>query len=48
MPAADRWATDPAAGHPEDVAPFVHGHPTQNETIGETMLKLAGKPLHAI
>ncbi|GAB2551966.1 dihydrolipoyl dehydrogenase [Leucobacter ruminantium] len=34
--------------HPEDVAPFVHGHPTQNETIGETMLKLAGKPLHAI
>jgi len=34
--------------YPEDVAPFVHGHPTQNETIGETMLKLAGKPLHAI
>ncbi|QIM18486.1 dihydrolipoyl dehydrogenase [Leucobacter coleopterorum] len=33
---------------PEDVAPFIHGHPTQNETIGETMLKLAGKPLHAI
>ena len=33
---------------PEDIAPFVHGHPTQNETIGETMLKLAGKPLHAI
>ncbi|MFC5338285.1 dihydrolipoyl dehydrogenase [Leucobacter denitrificans] len=33
---------------PEDVAPFVHGHPTQNETIGEAMLKLAGKPLHAI
>lgn len=34
--------------YPEDVAPFVHAHPTQNETIGETMLKLAGKPLHAI
>ncbi|TXH30982.1 MAG: dihydrolipoyl dehydrogenase [Actinobacteria bacterium] len=34
--------------YPEDVAPFVHGHPTQNETIGETMMKLAGKPLHAI
>ena len=34
--------------YPEDVAPLVHGHPTQNETIGETMLKLAGKPLHAI
>ncbi|QBE47502.1 dihydrolipoyl dehydrogenase [Leucobacter triazinivorans] len=34
--------------YPEDVAPFVHGHPTQNETIGEAMLKLAGKPLHAI
>lgn len=34
--------------NPEDVAPFVHGHPTQNETIGETMLKLAGKPLHSI
>lgn len=34
--------------YPEDVAPFIHAHPTQNETIGETMLKLAGKPLHAI
>ncbi len=34
--------------YPEDVAPLVHGHPTQNETIGETMMKLAGKPLHAI
>lgn len=33
---------------PEDVAPLIHAHPTQNETIGETMLKLAGKPLHAI
>ncbi|KUF06996.1 dihydrolipoyl dehydrogenase [Leucobacter sp. G161] len=34
--------------YPEDVAPFIHAHPTQNETIGEAMLKLAGKPLHAI
>lgn len=34
--------------YPEDVAPLIHGHPTQNETIGETMLKLANKPLHAI
>jgi len=28
--------------------PSYTGHPTQNETIGETMLKLAGKPLQAI
>lgn len=34
--------------YPEDVAPLVHGHPTQNESIGEALLKLAGKPLHAI
>lgn len=34
--------------YPEDVAPFVHAHPTQNESIGETLLKLAGKPLHSI
>lgn len=34
--------------YPEDIAPFIHGHPTQNETIGEAMLKLAGKPLHGI
>ncbi len=32
--------------HPEDVAPFVHAHPTQYEALGETMLALAGKPLH--
>ena len=32
--------------HPEDVAPLIHAHPTQNEAIGETMLALAGKPLH--
>jgi dihydrolipoamide dehydrogenase len=34
-------------GHPEDVAPLVHGHPTQNEALGEAHLALAGKPLHA-
>ncbi|HET8591245.1 MAG TPA: dihydrolipoyl dehydrogenase [Nakamurella sp.] len=33
--------------YPEDVAPYIHGHPTQYEQIGETMLALAGKPLHA-
>ena len=32
--------------HPEDVAPFVHAHPTQNEALGEAHLALAGKPLH--
>ncbi|MEP7088959.1 MAG: dihydrolipoyl dehydrogenase [Nocardioidaceae bacterium] len=32
---------------PEDVAPFVHAHPTQNEALGEAHLALAGKPLHA-
>jgi dihydrolipoamide dehydrogenase len=33
--------------HPDDVAPMVHAHPTQNEAIGEAFLALAGKPLHA-
>ncbi|MGH3357344.1 MAG: dihydrolipoyl dehydrogenase [Nocardioidaceae bacterium] len=32
---------------PEDVAQFIHAHPTQNETLGEASLALAGKPLHA-
>ena len=32
--------------HPEDVAPYVHAHPTQNEALGEAHLALAGKPLH--
>ncbi len=32
---------------PEDVAPFVHAHPTQNEALGEAHLALAGTPLHA-
>ena len=30
----------------DDVAPLVHAHPTQNETIGEAAMALAGKPLH--
>ncbi|GGL22276.1 dihydrolipoyl dehydrogenase [Phycicoccus endophyticus] len=33
--------------HPEDVTPFLHAHPTQNEALGEAHLALAGKPLHA-
>jgi dihydrolipoamide dehydrogenase len=33
--------------HPEDVAPYVHAHPTQTEALGEAHLALAGKPLHA-
>ena len=33
--------------NPEDVAPLVHAHPTQNEAVGEAFLALAGKPLHA-
>ncbi len=33
--------------YPEDVASLVHGHPTQNEALGEAFLALAGKPLHA-
>jgi dihydrolipoamide dehydrogenase len=33
--------------YPEDVAPLVHAHPTQNEAMGEAHLALAGKPLHA-
>jgi dihydrolipoamide dehydrogenase len=32
---------------PEDVAPLVHAHPTQNEALGEAHLALAGKPLHS-
>jgi len=33
--------------HPEDIAPFVHAHPTQSEALGEAFLALSGKPLHA-
>lgn len=34
--------------YPEDIAPFIHAHPTQNEALGEAFLAIAGKPLHAI
>lgn len=33
--------------HPEDIAPFIHAHPTQSEALGEAFLALSGKPLHA-
>lgn len=32
----------------EDVANLIHPHPTLAEAIGETALKLAGKPLHTL
>ncbi|MCB4207674.1 dihydrolipoyl dehydrogenase [Arthrobacter sp. UM1] len=32
--------------YPEDVASLIHAHPTQNESIGEAAMALAGKPLH--
>jgi len=32
--------------YPDDVAQFVHAHPTQTEALGEASLALAGKPLH--
>ncbi|TFD79627.1 dihydrolipoyl dehydrogenase [Cryobacterium sp. Sr8] len=32
--------------YPEDIAPLLHAHPTQNEALGEAFLALAGKPLH--
>lgn len=32
---------------PEDVAQFIHAHPTQNESLGEASMALAGKPLHS-
>ncbi|WP_137843531.1 dihydrolipoyl dehydrogenase [Microbacterium sp. 2FI] len=34
--------------HPEDIAPYLHAHPTQSEALGEAFLALAGKPLHAL
>jgi len=34
--------------YPEDLAPLLHAHPTQNEALGEAFLAIAGKPLHAI
>jgi len=33
--------------YPEDVAQFIHAHPSQTEALGEAALALAGKPLHA-
>jgi dihydrolipoamide dehydrogenase len=33
--------------NPGDVTPLLHAHPTQNEALGEALLALAGKPLHA-
>jgi dihydrolipoamide dehydrogenase len=33
---------------PEDLAPLMHAHPTQNEALGEAFLYLAGKPLHTL
>ncbi|MDO4254811.1 MAG: dihydrolipoyl dehydrogenase [Kocuria sp.] len=32
--------------YPEDLAAFIHAHPTQNEAIGEAAMALAGAPLH--
>ncbi|TXN32157.1 dihydrolipoyl dehydrogenase [Lacisediminihabitans profunda] len=32
--------------YPEDIAPLLHAHPTQNEALGEAFMALAGKPLH--
>lgn len=34
--------------HPEDIAPFIHAHPTQSEALGEAFLALAGSPLHTL
>jgi len=33
--------------YPEDIAPLIHAPPTQNESLGEAALALAGKPLHS-
>ena len=33
---------------PSDVGALIHPHPTLSEAIGETMLALAGKPLHSM
>nr|WP_064571692.1 dihydrolipoyl dehydrogenase [Gordonia sp. LAM0048] len=33
--------------YPEDVAAFIHAHPTQNESLGEAALALANRPLHS-
>ena len=31
---------------PSDVASLIHAHPSQNESLGEAAMALAGKPLH--
>jgi dihydrolipoamide dehydrogenase len=31
----------------DDVAPFIHAHPTLSEAMGEAHMALAGKPVHA-
>ncbi len=31
---------------PEDVAPYLHAHPTMSEAMGEAAMALSGKPLH--
>ncbi|UFU04848.1 dihydrolipoyl dehydrogenase [Ruania halotolerans] len=33
--------------YPQDIATFIHAHPTQNEALGEAALALAGQPLHS-
>ena len=33
--------------YPEDIAPLIHAHPTQDEALGEAFLAIAGKPLHS-
>ncbi|WP_439031245.1 dihydrolipoyl dehydrogenase [Gordonia terrae] len=33
--------------YPEDVAAFIHAHPSQNESLGEAALALANRPLHS-
>ena len=32
--------------YPSDVASLIHAHPSQNESLGEAAMALAGKPLH--
>lgn len=32
---------------PDDIARFIHAHPTQNEALGEAMLAMSGRPLHS-
>ena len=34
--------------YPDDLAPLLHAHPTQDEALGEAFMAIAGKPLHAI